>query len=76
MIFFKRQEIKDLLAYLKILINRSDFLAARRVIDRPAKNIGAETLKKIKEEGSKNGLGISDFLVLEIMLFLNPIFLY
>ncbi len=70
--FFKRQEIKDLLAYLKILINRSDFLAARRVMDRPAKNIGVETLKKIKEEGSKNGLGISDFLSFRNYAFSEP----
>ena len=70
--FFKRQEVKDLLAYLKILINRSDFLAARRVIDRPAKNIGEETLKKIKELGLKNGLSLADFLSFKNYAFEEP----
>lgn len=60
--FFRRQEIKDLFAYLKILLNKNDLISAKRIIERPAKNIGEETLKKIKDIGASCGLSLADFL--------------
>ncbi len=60
--FFKRQEVKDILAYLKILSNKTDIFSAKRLVERPAKNIGEETLKKIYFQGKECGLSLSDFL--------------
>jgi len=60
--FFRRQEVKDVFAYLKILFNKYDLESAYRIVTRPARNIGEVTLKKIREEGGTTGLRVSDFL--------------
>ncbi len=45
--FYARMEIKDVLSYLRLLVNPADSLAARRVINVPARGIGATTVDKI-----------------------------
>ncbi len=45
--FFSRMEIKDILAYLRLLVNPADAVAARRVINVPPRGIGAVTVEKI-----------------------------
>ncbi|GAB3001425.1 DNA helicase II [Psychrosphaera aestuarii] len=47
--FFERQEIKDALAYLRILANRDDDAAFERVINTPARGIGDKTLQTIRD---------------------------
>jgi|WetSurMetagenome_2_1015567.scaffolds.fasta_scaffold00882_9 DNA helicase II / ATP-dependent DNA helicase PcrA len=60
--FFRRQEVKDVYAYLKIIFNRFDLEAAYRLVKRPPRNIGSATLKTIVERGDSIGLKVSDFL--------------
>ncbi|MCR4280085.1 MAG: UvrD-helicase domain-containing protein [Candidatus Komeilibacteria bacterium] len=60
--FFRRQEIKDIFAYLKILYNKYDLESAQRLVMRPARNIGPVTLQNIREQGAAVGLKVSDFL--------------
>lgn len=45
--FFNRKEIKDVLAYLRLLVNRSDDLSCRRIINVPARGIGATTVDRL-----------------------------
>ncbi|MGM0416451.1 MAG: ATP-dependent helicase [Thermodesulfobacteriota bacterium] len=45
--FFARMEIKDILAYLRVLVNPVDSVSARRIINVPARGIGAATVTKI-----------------------------
>jgi DNA helicase-2/ATP-dependent DNA helicase PcrA len=45
--FYSRMEIKDILAYLRLLINPRDSLAARRIINVPARGIGTTTVERI-----------------------------
>jgi DNA helicase-2/ATP-dependent DNA helicase PcrA len=45
--FYSRMEIKDILAYLRLLINPSDSLAARRIINVPPRGIGTTTVERI-----------------------------
>ncbi len=45
--FYARMEVKDILAYLRILCNPADAVSARRVINVPARGIGAVTINKI-----------------------------
>ena len=47
--FYERQEIKDALAYLRILSNRQDDAALERIINTPARGIGDTTLNKVRE---------------------------
>ena len=45
--FFERAEVKDILAYLRLLVNTSDDAAFLRVINTPKRSIGASTLEKL-----------------------------
>ena len=47
--FFARMEIKDILAYLRVLVNPADSLSARRIINTPTRGIGAATVARIAE---------------------------
>jgi len=45
--FFSRAEVKDVLAYLRVLDNPADSLSAKRIINVPARGIGATTVERI-----------------------------
>ncbi|MDM8527485.1 UvrD-helicase domain-containing protein [Anaerolineales bacterium HSG24] len=45
--FYERKEIKDLLAYLRVLHNPADSLSLSRIINVPARGIGAKTISKL-----------------------------
>ncbi|WP_298037345.1 UvrD-helicase domain-containing protein [uncultured Desulfuromonas sp.] len=47
--FFSRMEVKDVLAYLRTLVNPADSLSARRIVNVPARGIGAATVAKVAE---------------------------
>lgn len=47
--YFDRAEIKDALAYLRLLINRSDDAALERIVNTPTRGIGERTLSVIRE---------------------------
>jgi DNA helicase-2/ATP-dependent DNA helicase PcrA len=47
--FYSRLEVKDVLAYLRLLVNPADSLAARRIINVPSRGIGAVTVNRIAE---------------------------
>jgi DNA helicase II / ATP-dependent DNA helicase PcrA len=46
--FYQRKEIKDLLAYLRLIVNNRDDEAFRRIINYPARGIGDTTMAKIE----------------------------
>ena len=58
--FYERAEIKDAVAYLRIINQKFDDLALERVINKPRKGIGETTLKNIYEFASKNNLSLED----------------
>ncbi len=60
--FYERKEIKDLLAYLRLVVNPKDSLALSRIINVPVRGIGAITLRKIEHEAVKNDLSLWQML--------------
>lgn len=54
--FFERAEVKDMMAYFKLCVNPSDDESFRRVVNRPARGIGATTLEKIGELSAEKGI--------------------
>jgi DNA helicase-2/ATP-dependent DNA helicase PcrA len=61
--FYQRKEIKDLLAYLRLVVNPNDEEAFMRVVNFPARGIGQSTLEKITV--AANAKGISAFKFIE-----------
>lgn len=53
--FFTRMEIKDILAYLRVLTNPADTISAQRIINVPARGIGATTVAKIAQFDQEAG---------------------
>jgi len=47
--FYQRREIKDLVAYLRVIVNPGDEVSLRRIINVPHRGIGAKTLAQIEE---------------------------
>lgn len=54
--FFEREEIKNILAYLKYNFNENDFLSFGRIINAPPRGIGEKTLLKYFTPSSENGI--------------------
>ncbi|MRR14605.1 hypothetical protein EG833_04090, partial [archaeon] len=54
--FYERREIKDLLAYLRVLINPADDEALSRIINVPSRGIGEKTLTALRAFARKSGL--------------------
>ena len=60
--FYQRKEIKDILSYLRILINPSDEEALKRIINYPARGIGATTIDKLTIAANHYKKSIFDIL--------------
>ena len=60
--FYQRKEIKDVLAYLRLLINNDDEQAFKRIINFPARGIGLTTLNKIAMEAKNKSVSDYTFL--------------
>ena len=56
--FYERKEIKDIIAYLRIINNLSDDLAFERVINTPKRGIGKTTLAKINNIARLNNISL------------------
>lgn len=56
--FYQRKEIKDILAYLKIINNGQDDVAVRRVVNVPKRGIGATTVTKAAEYADQWGISL------------------
>jgi DNA helicase-2/ATP-dependent DNA helicase PcrA len=56
--FFERQEVKHALAYLRLIANPEDDTALLRVINFPARGIGARTLEQVQEAAREQGVSL------------------
>ena len=56
--FFERQEIKDALAYLRLVNNRGDDASFERVVNTPTRGIGDRTLGLVREAARDRGINM------------------
>ena len=61
--FYQRKEIKDVISYLKAIVNDSDAQAIRRIINVPKRGIGATTVEKIQKYADENEITFWQALV-------------
>ncbi len=60
--FYQRKEIKDLISYLRLILNPQDEISLRRVINVPKRKIGPSTLKAIEDMANLNGISMFNAL--------------
>ncbi len=60
--FYQREEIKDLLCYLRLALNPYDEESLRRIINKPARGIGATTLSKLLSAAAAQGTSVWQIL--------------
>src|SRR5690554_6506102 len=60
--FYQRKEIKDLLAYLRMVINPRDGEALKRIINYPARGIGKTTMDRLEKAAADNQLSLWEVL--------------
>jgi len=58
--FYERKEIKDILAYLKLIANPKDELSLKRILNTPSRGIGEKTVSRIESFSSKQNLSFLD----------------
>ncbi|MFW5893217.1 MAG: ATP-dependent helicase [Bacillota bacterium] len=56
--FFKRKEIKDIVAYLRLLLNVDDDYSFQRVINEPKRGIGRKTVERLRAHATKEELSL------------------
>ncbi len=56
--FYERKEIKDIVAYLRLIQNPNDSVSLLRIINTPARKIGAKTIETLQQYSIQNGLSI------------------
>ena len=60
--FYDRKEIKDMLSYLRVVVIKKDSLALTRIINTPARGVGATSLRKLEDEAVRLGLSLFELL--------------
>lgn len=56
--FYERKEIKDIMAYLRLIYNPDDDISFLRIVNRPKRGIGAGTLGKVQNFAEERGLSL------------------
>jgi DNA helicase II / ATP-dependent DNA helicase PcrA len=69
--FYKRKEIKDVIAYLRLIVNQGDDYAFSRVYNEPKRGIGEASFEKMKEQSKRQNSKLMDLIVTGID-FLPP----
>jgi DNA helicase-2/ATP-dependent DNA helicase PcrA len=60
--FYDRAEVKDLLAYLRVMINPADDMSLLRIINTPARGIGKTTITRLLDSAAEQARTLSDLL--------------
>lgn len=58
--FYNRKEIKDLIAYLKLIYNPCDSVSLERIINVPKRGIGAKSIENLRKKATENNISMFD----------------
>jgi len=61
--FYDRREIKDALAYLRLLLNPADEVSLRRIVNVPRRGIGEQTLRRIAAAAESEGVPLGEMML-------------
>ena len=73
--FYERKEIKDLIAYLRLIQNNSDNLSLKRIINEPKRGIGKTSLDKIEQLAISNEISMYEVIKNADQYGLNRVYL-
>ncbi len=60
--FYDRKEIKDAIAYLRVIVNPNDSVSLKRIINEPKRGIGDTSMAKAEQIAQREGVGIFDVI--------------
>ena len=60
--FYERKEIKDIIAYLRLIHNTADNLSLKRIINEPKRGIGKTSLEKVQEISENSGIPMYEII--------------
>ena len=73
--FYERKEIKDIIAYLRLIHNTSDNLSLKRIINEPKRGIGKTSLEKVQEISENSGVSMYEVIKNAAEYDLNRVYL-
>ena len=73
--FYERKEIKDIIAYLRLIQNGSDNLSLKRIINEPKRGIGKTSLEKVEQLAEQNEISMYEVIKNAEQYGLNRVYL-
>ena len=73
--FYERKEIKDIIAYLRLIQNSSDNLSLKRIINEPKRGIGKTSLEKVENLAEENEISMYEVIKNAEQYGLNRVYL-
>ena len=73
--FYERKEIKDIIAYLRLIQNSNDNLSLKRIINEPKRGIGKTSLDKVEQLAEANGISMYEIIKNAEQYGLNRVYL-
>lgn len=60
--FYDRKEVKDMIGYMRVVVNKKDSLALTRIINTPARGVGTTSLRKLEDEAVRLQLSLFELI--------------
>ncbi len=60
--FYDRKEVKDMISYMRVVVNRKDSLAFTRIVNTPARGVGTTSLRKLEDEAVRLQLSLFELV--------------
>ena len=73
--FYERKEIKDAIAYLRLIYNQNDNMSLKRIINEPKRGIGKTSLEKVQEMSEQTGKSMYEIIKNASEFGLNRVYL-